>query len=65
MDEERYYLKDTSTKEFLKGFKEHEPLWTLKENEAADYSEMDALHLQVRFRTENILTIVLVEKLDK
>jgi len=61
--EEFYFLQNTSTKLFLKGFATNKPLWVDNKDDAVSYKEMDALRIQRRL--ENLYKpyqkIILVE----
>lgn len=61
---EHYYIQNSKTKLYLKGFDRTKPLWVEQQKQAAIYSELDALKLQRRL--ENLYapaqSIILVEK---
>lgn len=65
MNEELFYLKNSKTKLFLKGFKCRKPLWTSKESDAISYPELEALKMQRRLEImyAPAQPILLVDKL--
>ena len=65
MENEKYYLQNTDTKFYLKGFTHVEnirtPVWTENKNNATYYTELDALRCQRQLNKQH-QNAVLIEK---